>query len=316
MLTEALDFPTRGDHGSTALLVGSGLLLTSVVFGAFGVLFPPILGGALIAHLAIRGYYVRVLDRSASRSDPDAPAFDDVERLLTDGVIATVVGIVYLIPAALLFLVALGGNLVSALRNPASLDPTAVAAAETVGGLAALFGTLVLLASLYLLPGAVTAYAHERDLRVAFDLRTVTAGTVSEDYAVGWLLTVVLQVVFLPVAFALYPLLIGAFLHFLLAVAVRHVWGRSFGAALGYPSRTVPTEGFTPANRHETEDCPAGDGAETPSAGQPPQTVESTGDESPTQSADVPAPDDFSCTTDTSAEGGVGSDPMADEVDR
>lgn len=247
MLSEALDFPTSGERGSAALLVGSLALLLSAGALVAGGVFPFLLVGVLALQVVARGYYVRVLRVTVVDRSAVAPGFDDVERLLRDGLGAVVVSVVYFLPSLLLFSVAAGGNLASAVNNPLRLrDPTTIAAAETVGSLAALLGLFTVLAALYLIPGAVTLYAHENRLRSAFALRRVARGTLSEDYAVGWVVTVLLQAFLLPIVLFLYSLLVGAFLHFFLAVAVRYVWGVSVGSALDIEPPAVDREGITP----------------------------------------------------------------------
>lgn len=233
MLTEALNFPTSGDRGAGSLLVGSALLLVAAVAAVAGSVLPPLLLVALLVQIPLRGYYVRVLRATALEPDPATPSFADPRALVSDGVIAVGVGLAYLLPAGLFFLVALGGSL-AAVPNPSAVgDPTTVSAVETVGGLAALLGIAAFAVGSYLVPGAITLFAAHGERRAAFDLRTVLRGTATEDYAVGWLLTVVLQLVCIPLAVAMYPLLVGFVLHFLVAVAVRYVWGTAFGAGAG-----------------------------------------------------------------------------------
>lgn len=248
MLSEALDFPTSGNNGSAALLVGSLLFLISAVFVVAGAVLPALLLVVLVLQVAVRGYYVRVLRVTAAERNPVAPSFGDVTGLVRDGVIAVAIAVAYLLPTVVLFLFAAGGNLASAVQNPLQLrDPATIAAAETVGSLAALLGLFSALAAVYLVPGAVTLYAHEHRVRSAFDIRRVLAGTVSEDYAVGWVLTLVLQALLLPIVALLYSLIVGVFLHFFLGVAVRYVWGTSLGNALDIEPPAVDREGITPS---------------------------------------------------------------------
>lgn len=295
MLSEALDFPTSGERGSAALLVGSLALLLSAGALVAGGVFAPFLLGVLLLQLVARGYYVRVLRVTAVERDPVAPGFDDPTSLLRDGLGAIVVSVVYFLPSLVLFSVAAGGNLASAVDNPLRLrDPTTIAAAETVGSLAALLGLFSVLAALYLVPGAVTLYAHENRLRPAFDLRRVVGGTLSEDYAVGWVVTVLLQAFLLPIVLVLYSLLVGAFLHFFLAVAVRYIWGVSVGSALDIeppavdragitpdqgsasaaPGVAVPPEGDSPTEPTDLGDTDTGTST-TPAAGSPVEAVDS-----------------------------------------
>lgn len=336
MLREALDFPTSGERGSAALLVGSALLLFSglvVVVGAqlpilsavpdSAVVVPLALG--IVLQLGVRGYYVRVLRVTAAELDPVAPSFGDVRGLFRDGLAAVAIAFVYLLPTLLLFAIAAGGNLAGAVENPFQLrDPTSIAAAETVGSLAALLGLFTALASLYLVPGAVTLYAYERRVRSAFDLRTVVRGTASEDYAVGWVVSLVLQALLLPIVLFLYALLVGVVLHFLLGVAVRYMWGSSFGAAMGFDPETVDTEGITPGSglgratvgeqgRVDADPLPTDEPAVVDSTADP--AVERVEERIADTPADTTSPPADGETTDSPTEPSP-SDPMADESNR
>lgn len=238
MLGAALDYPTSGPNGSTAVLVGGGLLLVSVPFAFFGLALPPLLGIALVCHLAVRGYYVRVLRRVAGDPEPDAPAFDGWGDLLVDGTKAVLVLLGYLLPALVLVVVAVGGQVTSAVQGPGAAFSTL----RTLTGLTVLFLLLYLVGMAYVLPAAVTNFAYTGRLRAAFR-PDVLRGVLTEDYAVGWLLSVVLQAGALPFVLVFQALLVGFFLQFLVGVAVRYVWGRSFGAALGLEPAAVRNKG-------------------------------------------------------------------------
>ena len=330
MLREALDFPTSGDRGSVALLVGSVLLLLSAGSVAVGAVLLPLLVVALLLQVALRGYYVRVLRVSAADRVPVAPSFGDVPSLFRDGLVAVGVAVAYFLPALVLFAVAAGGNLASAVQNPLQLrDPTTIAAVETVGGLAALLGLFAALAAVYLVPGAVTLYAHERRVRSAFDAR-VFRGVFSEDYAVGWVLTLLLQAVAYPLVALLYPLLVGVFLHFFLAVAVRYVWGTSFGNALDLEPPSVDREGITPdttdttpavGERDQSHDPPERRSPPSSAAGAVPGPTRSTTapgsepDATPATHGPEHATADQPASGDDPASGGSPGAPPADDGD-
>lgn len=321
MLSEALDFPTRGPHGSAALLVGSVLLLVSAVFTVGGAVLPVLLVVAFALQVALRGYYVRVLRAAAGEREPVAPSFGDVRGLLRDGLAAVGIALVYLLPVGLLFLLAAGGNLAAAVENPLQLRATTIAVAETVGSIAALLGLFAALASLYLVPGAVTLYAHEGRVRAALDLRRVVRGTVSEDYAVGWVITLVLQALLFPVVFLLYSIIVGVFLHFFLAVTVRYAWGNAIGNALDFELTTVDREGITPGTGFTPVSTPEEphDGGTVGHAHQPSSAAAArslpssegaidTGDDGDRAEDDAVATD--------SPDGSGVSDPMADDTTR
>jgi hypothetical protein len=234
MLAEALDFPTRGDDGARALLIGAGLLFVAGLFQLVGAVVFPLLGGALLCRIAVRGYYVRVYRRTAVDPDADAPAFDDWGDLFTDGLYSLVIFLAYLLPLVVLVVLAVGGGAMSSVDDPSA----AVDALRNAAGLALLLALLYFLGMWYVLPAAVSNFAHEGELRAAFRFEEVVDGAVSEDYAVGWVLTVVVQALIWPVAFLLQFLLVGFFIYFFLGVAVRSILGRSFGAARGFEPDT------------------------------------------------------------------------------
>lgn len=243
MLREALDFPASGDHGAKALVLGAGALALTGGFALAAVIYPPVLIAGLLPLALARGYYVRVLRVASARTESTAPRFDAPVDLLRDGLLATVIAGVYLLPAAILFLLAAGGNLLAG-----DGTPSVVAIVETFGGLSALFGLLALLGAFYVLPAAVTNFAYKEELVAAFRVRTVFDGAFSEDYAVGWTVTLVGQWLVFPLVLLLQGILVGFFVQFFLGVAVRYIWARSFGAAMGFEPDRVPREGITPAS--------------------------------------------------------------------
>jgi hypothetical protein len=262
MLREALDFPTSGEHGSRALLIGSALLLlasgvaagaayaaeTATRLLALGV--APLVAVLL---LAVRGYYYRAVAAAATTRRPTAPAFDGVVQLFREGLGATLVAVVYAAPAALLLSAAAGAT-----QLPETLTTDAALLGEALGAVAALFGMVALVAALYLTPAALAHAAREESFRAALHARTVMGGATTEDYAVGWILAVVLQWTLGPIAVGLSTVLIGVVLYFLTGVATRYVWGASFGAARGFATPAVPREGITPPSRRKEESTLAG----------------------------------------------------------
>lgn len=252
MLREALDFPTSGARGSRALLAGSGLLLLGALIAA-GAIYAEenisrevALGAgalAVLPSIAVRGYYYRTLKVTTTNRYPTAPSFAGVGSLLRQGLVSVLVAAVYALPAAVLFGLAAGTNLI-----PGSVTPNVATVGESLGAVAALFGIAALLAALYLTPAAMATVAREESLAAGFRLRSVADGAVTEDYAVGWVLATALQWVLAPIAVGFSTLLVGIPLYFLTAVAARYVWGVSFGAAVAINSASVPRVGVTPSS--------------------------------------------------------------------
>lgn len=253
MLRQALDFPTSGERGARSLLVGSALLvLVALLLGAAGYLDENVASVdrtaavavgllAVLPLLAVRGYYYRALSAAATAPAPEAPPFGGVVSLFRQGVFAVLVSVAYAVPAAVLFALAAGAT-----RLPTTLDANVALVGESLGALAALLGIVAVIAALYLTPAALAYAAREESAAAALHARSVGGVAATEDYAVGWVLAVVLQWVFAPIALALTSLLVGFVLYFLTGVAARYVWGASVGTARGFAAEPVPVEGITP----------------------------------------------------------------------
>lgn len=252
MIREALNYPPSGEHGSRAVLVGGFLF---VVLTAVGIIAWSLLEGdpsvelvpigvvalwfssmdvtvALIAvtipllciHIVLRGYYVAVLRASTGETDPVAPPFSGVQSVI-DGVKSIVVLFVYFLPALVLSGFGLSIQFVSNSGMGGKLI-------NTVGAFAFLFGLFAFIAAAYLVPAAITLFAHKDSLQAAFDLSTVRTCALSEDYAVGWLLAKLMLLVFTPIAILLQVVLVGFFLRFYLHISVNHMYAMSVTNAL------------------------------------------------------------------------------------
>lgn len=240
MFRQALGYPTRSPEGGRSVIVGGFVLLAvSVCLGA-AALDPPL---AYLAALGVlpwllaRGYYVRVIRTTIGVDRPTPPRFDGVRRLLVDGVTAAGIAIAYLLPplvvlAPLVAVQAVGADLSAAFGFGAVPDP-AVSVLVAVVGLLAVVALMAFIGALYVLPVAVARYAHSGRRRAAIELRTVVNGALTEDYATAWAVSFLVQLLLLPVAYLLRLLVVGFFLHFIVAVGVRYCYGRGVGAALG-----------------------------------------------------------------------------------
>lgn len=251
MLGSALDYPTSGENGPRAVLVGGGLVFLSVVFALAGALFLPFFGIALLCHLVVRGYYVRVLRLTTGDPGAEAPAFEQWGDLLVDGVKAGVIMVAYALPALMLVGVVAWGQVASAVDSPTVL----FGVLRTLTGLSVLLLLLYLLAAAYLLPAAVASFAHAGQLRAAVNHR-VLRGALSEDYAVAWVVSLLFQLVALPIAVLFQTLVVGFVVQFFVGVATRRVWGRGFGAALGLEAAVDRTTAEASASKSDSADLP------------------------------------------------------------
>jgi len=249
VLRAALSYPTRNPDGPRSVLLGGALVFLASVFGATSLLEGPVSLVALVGvlpWLALRGYYVRVLRTSIGRDRPTPPPMADGGRLLRDGAVAIGISAAYLLPGAvvlgpLVYARAVGtdvGTLYAEVGLPAVLADAVLSAT----GFLALLAAMYLLGALYATPVAVARFAYEDRLGAAFELRRVVDGALTEDYAVAWAATLLLQVVLFPIAYVFRAAIVGFFFHFVIAVAVRFCYARGVGEGSDLEPLAQPTD--------------------------------------------------------------------------
>ncbi len=231
MLSDALSFPRGGDDWLSTLLVGGILTILSFL---------------ILPAFVLQGYLVRVLD-AAARRERTPPSFTQWGALFVDGlkvfVVNLVYGLVVLIPLALL----LGGVFIVVPGEPMSAESGMTPPPPTGSGggllvvvllfaLVVVFGLLIA----YFLPAALANFAIEGNIGAAFALRTIASGAFTGDYAVAWLLAVVVGVVGGLVGSALSAVVVGFFLLFYVQVVLYYLVGRGFAAGLSKKEWTEP----------------------------------------------------------------------------
>ncbi len=165
-------FPFRGQAAQSRFLAGSGLMLAGM--------FVPILPAILVY-----GYLLRVM-RGSMRGEPSSlPAWDDWSTMLLDGLKATAIGLVYLLPG---WLVMMAGFAVYFLAGPISmafLQSGRSGSAPSLWPLVGLFGGMaVMMLSLSLgmllsilgtvpLPVALGRFVASGRIGDAFQLRAI-----------------------------------------------------------------------------------------------------------------------------------------------
>jgi hypothetical protein len=227
MLSDALSFPRRGDDWLSTLLVGGILTL---------------LGFLILPVFVVQGYLVRVLDRAARR-ERTPPSFTEWGTLFVDGLKVLVVNLVYGLPVFVLGVVVFGAAVIIVPGEPMVVDSVEPGGAPPVpqstgsGGLLVFVALVALVALLglvvsYLLPAALANFAREDRLGAAFAFRTVLAGAFTRDYAVAWLLAMIVGLVGGLVGSALSVVVVGLFVLFYVQVVFYYLVGRGFAAGL------------------------------------------------------------------------------------
>ena len=194
MLGESLRVPFRADDWIGTILVGSTLtLLVGLVVTGWAVvlLISPPVGGLVVPlvalpSLVLRGYLVSVV-RSGLGGDRTVDSFVAWGRLARDGTRSAFISAMYLLPAALLAGLALGGGVATAI-DPEGFDGAVQALAAVVilfGGFGALLYGLVYL---YVRPAARAVFASTGSVRAALGVRRVLGVSASGEYITGWLI--------------------------------------------------------------------------------------------------------------------------------
>lgn len=249
MLREAFDFPTSGPRGPRAVLIGGLLVLLSGVLLNVPLAFidpeaplrpqAPLFGVlalSVVPVVLLRGYHLRVFRRVTTHVEPAAPGFGGVLGLLGDGLRSVLVALAYALPVALFGGLAAAGQFTAQLGLPA----TAETVIRNVAGVSLVLALFSFLAMAYLVPAALANLAYHGHLGAAFHLRRLVSGTLTEDYVVGWVGMLLLQAIAFPVVALLQVFVVGFFLQFVVAVAVRYVWARSAAAGLGLEPTVAP----------------------------------------------------------------------------
>lgn len=263
MFREALGYPTRPPEGGRSVIVGGFLLVViTACLGIAGLDAPYayLAVVAIVPWLLVRGYYVRVIRTTIGRQRPTPARFDDIRQLFSDGVIAAGVAVVYLLPAAvvlgpLVTVRALGSDLSGLLG--ARLPETAIVVLTAAIGFLAVIALMYLIGALYVLPVAVARFAHSERWQSAFEFRRVIDGAVTEDYAIAWGVSLIIRVTLLPFAYLLRVVIVGVFLHFIVAMGVRYCYGQGVGAALGLSAVTTEKRDETSASDEDPDLTPA-----------------------------------------------------------
>lgn len=229
MLGDALSYPKSGDEWVKRILIGGTLTL----IGAF----------IFITLLPVQGYLVRVL-RSAAADEQVAPNFEEWGDLFVDGIKLILVQIVYLLVP---IVVLVGGAFVTGIGVFAAGDaPGLGTGVGLFGAVILLVGVLLGLVAIYLVPAALTNFAHEDSFGAAFDIATITDAAFTSEYVVALVLAFFVSFVLGIVAVLLSFILVGFFIQFYVQVAVFYLFGRGYARGLGLePGSQTGTEAAT-----------------------------------------------------------------------
>ena len=209
MLSEALEFPRRGEGWLKRIGIGGVLYLV----GAF--LFLPL--------LPVYGYLYQTLARS-TRGETDPPEFVEWVELFVDGIKLLVVHIAYSLVPVILF--GIGALFIG-------MGAFGGGGLRAIGGIFIALGGLSGLLVMYILPAALSNFAYEDRLGAAFHLRTVLGAAFTWPYFTAIVLAIVIGFVLGFIGLLLSVVLVGIFILFYVQVVVFYLWGQGFARGLG-----------------------------------------------------------------------------------
>jgi len=206
-------FPLKGEQVANRFIIGSALLLASLIVPILPALF-------------VIGYGVQVMRRVTAGEPPTMHAWQDWGALLSDGFRAWVISLVFFLPA---IVVMLGGY---AIYFASFLSMSSVSAGESDAafvvpfllGMVSLFvglglGTLLFVIASIFFPAALAHFAAEDSLAAAFHLRAWLRVVRSDPlgFFIAWVVVVGLfSVVYVASMMAYFTLILICFLPFLL----------------------------------------------------------------------------------------------------
>ncbi|MFT4890516.1 MAG: hypothetical protein ACI9YT_001432 [Halobacteriales archaeon] len=216
-------FPMESDDWVTTVLIGGAAMLFSFF---------------VVPIFLVSGYLVKVL-RAGMEGATEPPAFDDWGETLKEGLVAAVIGFIYMLVPLIVAGVSIGGAVLAFLSGTD---------AGVGAGFASLFGGLFLSWILSIVFGivglaGVANYARERQFGAGFDFGVITDVVTHRSYLLAWVYVIVLNVVVGIIAGVLgvIPFLgpiVTVFLSFYALVIAGWLWGQGFAEAadMGTPS--------------------------------------------------------------------------------
>ena len=217
-LNEVLKYPTRRDDWYRPIGIGGALTI-------FAFLIIPL--------FLVYGYVIRVMRARMAREE-QLPEFDDWGTLLVDGIKAWIIGLIYLLIPLVIATVTVGGAIASMATGTEA--GAAIGVTGLFGGLLISFVLGVVL--WYLAVASIVNFARTGSMGDAFDVEMIKTVIFNSNYAMGWLIGLVVLLVAGIIggmlnAIPLLGFIIAAFVYFYAQVVAAILWTDGFEASIG-----------------------------------------------------------------------------------
>ncbi|KAB1196016.1 MULTISPECIES: DUF4013 domain-containing protein [Haloferax] len=231
MLSDALQFVKRSDDWVATTIIGGVLALLFFL---------------IVPLFILQGYFVRAM-RAAAEGERAAPSFTDWGGLVVDGVklfaVTLAWSLVAIIPTTIFaVLLAVGTFSIAETTTQAGTVPAPQPdpglniglVLLTVVGALLVFALSLLVA--YFVPAAGANFALEGRLGAGFDFRTIFKGAFTSEYAIAWVLAIVVSAVLGTIGSFLSFVLVGVFILFYVQVTTYYLWARGYADGLAKQS--------------------------------------------------------------------------------
>ena len=122
------------------------------------------------------------------------PEWADWGNLFIAGLLATIIGIIWMIPALVVGMIGGGAALGSIMSAAGGMSAAGIGAFAGAGVLMLLAALLALLAA-YFLPSAILEYVNKENFGAAFDFSTIFKKALTGNYFVAWIVALIVFLV-------------------------------------------------------------------------------------------------------------------------
>lgn len=159
-------------------------------FTDFGKLVIGILLSILpIINWFVSGYALECA-RSASKKKYELPAWTNFGKLFVQGLLASVIGLIYALPAIILLLIGAMG-IVAGLFSATAGNMESILPMLLTAGPIVLIAMVLLVLTAYITPVATINYAMHNKFAKGFDIKVIFKKAFTVTYLVGWLVAMV-----------------------------------------------------------------------------------------------------------------------------
>jgi hypothetical protein len=209
-IIESVKFPSTDVGWIKKILIGGILLIIPII------------------NLIVGGYYIKTL-RGSIEGKPGLPEWDDWGDLFIKGLMAAIIGFIYMLIPLIVLFVSIEGALTAAI---ASGDFSAGSMSAIVGG--SMFSVILMLIICLVLPMALSIYAKEDSIGAAFRIGEILSRikSVPGDYIITIIvLYALLFIVNLVAAIPIIGWVIIIFANFYIALVASKMFGEVYASS-------------------------------------------------------------------------------------